>query len=152
MIKSMQKKYLIDAFSHQKKDVGWDFYLERQFVENLFCQRFNYLIGIFAIIIAGAGSAKNQIFLISILIIGFIITFLLSLTLYRAYVKLIILLSILHKMDEKHVFPIVEKEIRAYGRKALFGVNQIIGIYLPLFFNVVLLLASILSILGILKA
>ncbi|RYU93019.1 hypothetical protein [Emticicia agri] len=152
MIKSMSNEFLNEAFKNQKKDIGWDFYAERQFIENLFCQRFNYLIAIYAIIIAGAGSAKNQFFLNCILCIGFIVVFLLSLVLYRAYIKLIILLKILHRLESHHVFPIIETEMKQQGKTALFGVNSLIGVYIPVFFNLTILIGLILSLGGCLKA
>jgi hypothetical protein len=144
--KSLTEKDLINSFNFQYKNVGWDFYAERQFIEELFSQRFNYLIAIFSLFIAAAASVKTQTNLIIVLSLGTVLTTLISITIYRAYIKLIILLKILYKLGDNHVFKVVDKEIKAMGKKALFGVNHIIGVYIPIFCSIILLAGLILAI------
>jgi len=76
--------------------------------------------------------------------LGLFITTLVSLTIYRAYVKLIITLKILHSLDEKHVFPIIGKETKAKGLLALGNVNPIIGIIIPFVFALSFIIAIVL--------
>lgn len=49
-------------------------------MENLFCQRFNFFIVIFSLVIAGAASANTQAKLGSLLWIGCVLCFLIALT------------------------------------------------------------------------
>jgi hypothetical protein len=149
---SLTVEEINQAVLYQKDKIGWDFYSERQFTENLFSTRFNYLIGIFSLFIAASASVKTQSNLIGVLILGTILTLLISLTIYRIFIRLIIILKILYKLDDNHVFPMIDREIKAIGKKAFIGVNQIVGIYIPLFCTSVLFVLTILAVLGILKA
>lgn len=130
-LKSLSKEEIEAAFKYQKENIDWTFYSEREFIENLFNQRFNYLIVMYSLFIAAATTVHTKENLLIVLTLGLVFTSLVSLTIYRAYMKLIIILKILHRLDN-HIFQLIEKEVSAMGRKALFGVNQITGIYIPL--------------------
>jgi hypothetical protein len=130
---------------------NWDMSQERAFIENLFCQRFNFFIVIFSLVIAGAASANTQPKLIAILSIGFLLCFLVALTIYRSYVKLIWILKSLHKLKD-HPVGASSEGIKILRMPKLFGVNWIIGWLIPLLCCLVLLVGAILSIKGILKA
>jgi hypothetical protein len=129
----------------------WDMSQERAFIENLFCQRFNFFIVIFSLVIAGAASANTQEKLSAILWIGFILCFFVALTIYRIYVKLIWILKSLHKLKE-HPVGASSAGIKELRMPKLFGVNWIIGWFIPALCCVILLIGAIQSCRGILKA
>lgn len=131
-----------EAFEKQRKDVGWTFYDEREFVENIFCQRFNFLLIVYSLFITAVATADTPIAKISILFVGVVFTGVLGLVIYRAYIKLIILLKILHSL-EGHVFSTIEIELNAFGKKAFRKVNHYMGIYIPLFCTLTLVLALV---------
>ena len=136
-----------------QKELGWDYYNEREFVENLFCQRFNYFLIIYSLFITASASVKNEKSLIIVLSLGIIMTIAVWLTLYRAFIKLIVNLKILHQIPKDgHVFQIISKEIKSYHwLKRLWGVNDLIGIYIPLFCILTLITGLILVICGCLE-
>lgn len=130
--------------------LGWNFYNEREFLENLFCQRFNFFLVVYTIILAGIATVNSVQGMIIIESIGIVLTIGLWLTLYRAYIKLIILLKILHIIPEKgHVFGIINRELETYCRvKKLWGVNGLIGIAIPVFSILTLCFGLVATLLG----
>ncbi|HKB66322.1 MAG TPA: hypothetical protein VKC61_10735 [Pyrinomonadaceae bacterium] len=132
---------------------SWDMSQERAFVENLFCQRFNFFIVIFSLVIAGAASANTQAKLSAILTIGFFLCLLVALTIYRNYVKLIWILRELHGRKD-HPIAIssagIEQEI--FKMLTLFPVNWIIGWFIPSLCCLILLAGALLSFTCVLKA
>ena|SRR5581483_1006690 len=129
----------------------WDMSQERAFIENLFCQRFNFFIVIFSLVIAGAASANTQTKLAALLWIGFVLCMLVALTLYRAWVKLDWILRYLHA-EVDHPLRVTGEGIANGRLPRLFGVNPIIGIVIPLGCSALLLAGAILATCGRLKA
>jgi hypothetical protein len=129
----------------------WDLSQERVFIENLFCQRFNFFIVIFSLVIAGAAGANTQPKLDAILWVGLVLCTLVALTVYRIYVKLIWVLRSLHKIPEH---PVAQSGVyvKQLGARGLFGVNAIIGIIIPLICCSTLLAGAILASFRILAA
>ena len=148
-LNTLSRKEIQEAFEYQKKNIGWDFYSEREFVENLFSQRFNYLIVMYSVFLTAAAASSSHKNLIIVLSLGVIMVFLVALTVFRAYKKLMVNLKILHKLDKYHVFPIIEKEIQTNGYKGLFGVNPIVGWVIPLFCTSTLFIGLICACLGV---
>src|SRR5258706_8865986 len=103
-LNTISQERLQRAIIDQEK-TGWTFYSEREFIESLFNQRFNYLIVMFSLFITAAASVSSKQNLLIVLFLGLTFSFLMSLTIYRAYVKLIILLDILYKLGGNQVFP-----------------------------------------------
>lgn len=99
----------IKFYEKQKKNGDWTFYDERQFMENLFCTRLNYFFIIFSLILMAAVTVRSNTNLILVLFIGLIIQLLLWFSVNRIYVKLDIVLKILHNLDEHHVFSITNR-------------------------------------------
>ena len=130
---------------------SWDLSQERVHMENLFCQRFNFFIVIFALVIAGASGANTQVKLAALLWIGFVLCVLIALTIYRNYVKLIWILQSLHQIPSH---PVAEAGVAAKNLRwrGLFGVNSIIGIVIPTICCAVLLVGAIAASLEYLKA
>ena len=142
---------LQDGLKYQREHYDWDFNNEREFIENLFCQRFNFLLVIYSLFITAAASTSSQKIMTTVLLLGTLLTLLVSLTIWRAYVKLIINLKILHKMPT-HAFQFIQKETEALGWRALFGVNSIIGFWAPVFCTATLALGTVLAWYEIIKA
>jgi len=103
---------------------------ERNFVENLLCQRFNFLLLTFSVILAGALSAKYLLIATAVLFIGTTICILVSLTIYRIYVKLDHILKLLNDVPN-HPVKIIREKVKALGKKGLFGNLWIIGWVIP---------------------
>jgi len=140
----LKKAEIKEVYEYQMKSTDWTFYSEREFVENLFSNRFNYLLVVYTLFVTAFSAIVGTTNKLIILYLGLLVTFLVSLTIYRAYVKLIITLKILHSLDEKHVFPIISKETKSKGFLALGNVNPIIGIVIPLVFILSFIISIIL--------
>ncbi len=147
---SLDKQTVEAAYNYQKDNTDWTFYSEREFIENLFNQRFNYLIVMYSLFITAAATVNTKQNLLIVLSLGVVFTSLVSLTVYRAYVKLIILLKILHSLDN-HLFQLIDKEVSIMGAKGLFPVNPICGIYIPAIAILSFMLGIILAACDILK-
>lgn len=118
--------------SEQLIDPGaWDMSQEREFLENLLCQRFNFFLVVFSLVAAGAAGANTQRMLVSLLWIGFFVCLFLALTIYRNHVKLDWIHQKLHKA-KGHPIQIVGDAINPLGVKRLFRVTWIIGWFIPL--------------------
>ena len=130
---------------------NWDLSQERAFMENLFCQRFNFFILVFSLVLAGAASANTQLKLVSLLWIGLVLCILVGLTVYRNYVKLNWILEALHGLPS-HPVARTEAGIKVLGKKKLFGVNPIIGIVIPSICCLVLLVAALCSSFSVFRA
>jgi hypothetical protein len=130
---------------------SWDMSQERAFIENLLCQRFNFFIVIFSLVIAGAASANTKAKLVSILWVGATLCVLLALATYRVYVKLIWILRHLHAISD-HPVHVSSEGIKTMGMPILFGVNVIVGVVIPVGCCLVLLTGAILASTEILKA
>jgi hypothetical protein len=129
---------------------SWDLSQERVFIENLFCQRFNFFIVIFSLVVAGSAGANTQIKLCSILWIGEVLCILVALTIYRIYVKLIWILRTLHRIPD-HPVALSGVAAKKLGMRGLFGVNGIIGFIIPVMCCLILLLGAILASIGVLQ-
>lgn len=118
------------AFEFQVSNNLWNFYNEREFLENLLSQRFNYLILVYSLFISAAAvmySNGSEYLLLIIFLIGTIVTRLTCITIYRVYGKMMINLEILDKLGDLHVFPFIRIETKARKIKCE-NANKIIGI------------------------
>jgi hypothetical protein len=131
---------MINVFEYQKKHIGWTFYNEREFIENEFHTRFNFLIATYALFINAiflteANDSNSKMVL---LIIGLLVFTVMCATVNGVYRRLKVLLKILYLLEENHVFPIVDRElkknvlIRFLRVNNLFRSNELMGIYMPL--------------------
>ncbi|WP_294142628.1 hypothetical protein [uncultured Sanguibacteroides sp.] len=137
------------SFEYQKDHNIWNFYNERAFLEQLFCTRFNYFLVMNGLFMGGALSASSQQNLIIILTIGFIFITLMSFVIYRAFIKLIIVLKIIYRLGDKHVFCVIDKEVKSQNNLFSLPVNHIVGIWIPLAAVLIFLVGLILAICGI---
>jgi disulfide bond formation protein DsbB len=130
---------------------SWDMSQERQFIENLLSQRFNFFLVMFTVVLTGAATAKTQTKQTAILVLGFFLCFLVALTVYRIYAKLILILEMLHK-TESHPVAIIGEKIKQRGLKGGFPANSLVGFYIPGFCVFILGIVALVSWCGCLKA
>ena len=130
-----------------QKELGWSYFSEREFVENLVSQRFNYFIVVFSLFITASATVKEVNSLIIILSLGIIIVSIIGFTIYRTHVWLDIVFKILHNLPEKaHLFEIIREEQKKskWIKRHHGSVNKMIGIYIPLFCCLSLIIGLIL--------
>lgn len=134
------------AYDAQCSKGAWTFSDERQFAENLFCQRFNFLLVVYSLIIAGAASTSSALLFKIILSVGLVVTVLTSCTVWRSYAKVIVTLQILYRIAE-HPISVVHRENQArHVLQRSFAVNLVLGVLIPLFCSASLLLGVILAV------
>jgi hypothetical protein len=106
------------------KDGGsprWDISQERAFIENLLGQRFNFLLIVFSIFVAGAVNARSApILQCLVLTLGSVIICLLMLTIRRSQEKLDILLKIIFQ-DKTHPAAVANDLAKGRSRRGLVG-------------------------------
>ena len=78
------------------REYSWTMSDERQFFESLYSQRFNIFILVYSLIVAARIGADNFSDKVFVLLVGFIMTAAVGLSLYRACHKLLLILTVLH--------------------------------------------------------
>lgn len=149
-LKHYSKEELHAALERQLKSYSWTFFDEREFLENLMCQRFNFLLVFYSVFVAAAASAPNQRFLIAVLIIGTALMGGLWAMIWRAYIKFDVAITICYRLEQS-AMDIIDKEARL-SSAALVRVNPLLAIWIPLICLFSLLGGAILATLGILNA
>jgi hypothetical protein len=147
-------KYSIEdirqAYARQRNEYDWDLSQEREFTENLFCQPFNFLLVAYSLFVTAAASTSSQAMLTVVTLAGGFVCFAVSLTIWRGYFKLMVVLRMLYRLEE-HPLSMVDTETQALGWRRLFRVNPILGSYIPAFCTLSLLGAGIASWFGVLR-
>ncbi len=69
------------------------------------------------------------------LFIGSIVVGMISISIYKIYHRLMVILKITYKLGDDHVFPLVKKELDYYTK--LGNVNILIGIFIPLILTII---------------
>lgn len=147
--KQIQKDEIRKAYKFQLNNSDWTFYSEREFVENVLSQRFNYLVLLYSLFISAFVVIDGETNKNILLLLGFFIVSLMGITIYRVYVKLMINLEILDSLEEMHAFHFIRKKTNKNKWYSIFRVNPIIGKWLPLFFSISFLILLLLNVLGI---
>lgn len=96
-----------DTYKKQKEEKktdgsGWDFWDERAHIENILCQRFNYLILCYSLFITAFSVIPGRWSKTIILIVGLIVVFLISLLVRRAWYKLDVNLKFLYVLYDEY--------------------------------------------------
>lgn len=127
------KKYSVEelklALDHQRDKQSWTFFDEREFMENLMCQRFNFLLVFYSIFVAAAASTTNQRLLVAVLMTGAIVTAAVWGMIWRAFVKVDIAITTCYRL-EKSAISIIDEEANL-RHKTLFKVNPLIAKWIP---------------------
>lgn len=135
------------AYARQREAYDWDFSNEREFMENLFCTRFNFLLVAYSLFVTAAATAvSNRELFVFIAFAGATVCFLVSLAIMRAYAKLDVLFKVLYAAFPDHPIAIIDKETAKSGRR-LFRVNPIIAYWVPAFTVLSLVAGGVASIL-----
>lgn len=140
-----------EAFKYQQQNNLWNFYNEREFVEILLSQRFNYLILVYSLFVSAVATVYNlhpKILLVIVFLLGTIVVRLICITIFRIYAKVIINLDILDCLGGKHVFHFIRKETKARKIKYSYA-NKILGVYMPNFCFYTMLLGLFFSVIRI---
>ncbi|RYD95890.1 MAG: hypothetical protein EOP54_14980 [Sphingobacteriales bacterium] len=132
------------AYEFQKEKLDWTFYSEREFIENLLTNRFNFLLVAYSLFVTAFATIEGKTNKIIILSLGLLITFFISITIYRVYQRHILNLKILYDLGDQHVFPFISKELKSKHKNVIKNVNPILGIILPLIFMLTFIAAIIL--------
>jgi disulfide bond formation protein DsbB len=131
-----------------KPNLGdWNMSDEREFMENLLCQRFNFFLVMFSLILAAAFTARPHLDRTLILATGVILSVMVWLTLYRAHVKHHWIMQHLYGRPE-HPAAIVNTEVKKQGRKSFRSVSWFVGVGIPLLCVLVLLVFTVISAIG----
>lgn len=132
------KQLFSNALQVQRDKLGWTFYDERKFIENLIVQRFNFFIMLFGAVLVSAWMQDNNsikpwekifFFLVTITIFT-----LLWALIFRMYYRLKILQRILHHIGGKHhVLHFIEHYSKEDGYKHIFSfqANNHMAITIP---------------------
>jgi len=148
--KVINPKKIRKAYEFQlENSPNWTFFQEREFWETKFHNGFNFLILFYSLFISGFVMAKDREIKIIILSIGFLMSVLMFIYIYRFYFRVIILSKIIYNLGNQYTLPFMYEEVKSQGLKAGFPVDKIIGIIIPLFMNLTFLIGIIALILNI---
>lgn len=133
---------------------SWSMSQEREFIENLLCQRFSFFIVFYSIIVAGSSlTLESQTRLVVILILGSVILTLFATTLFRAQHKLDLILTEIFKIST-HPTTVINnlakdtKIMPWYARFIASGSRRkFIGYTIPAFCVFSLILGAVLAVL-----
>lgn len=99
------------ALNSQKEDGNWNFYLERELLENTLNQRVNFVIAVFALFVTAAATVDSKTNLLVVFATSTFLLAVLTLTTWRVYTRLNVVLIILYDLEGNQVLPFVKKEI-----------------------------------------
>lgn len=116
----------------QLNETGWNFYNERQHVETLFYNRFNFFLMLYGMFVAAIASLEcdcNALFECGLLIFAIIILILVWATLCRNYQTLRMILCILDKgLPAYHSSPILSEYM---GKSRILRSRDLMAIWIP---------------------
>ena len=98
-LKTATHERLNEAYKKQVKEHEWTFFDERKHMEELVCQRFNYMLLAFSLFVTAFATIEGRCNKVIVLIVGLLVLLPISLTVMRAYLKLDILLKIVNKLQ-----------------------------------------------------
>jgi len=142
------KQVEVIAQSYKDEPNKWNLSQERAFQEDLMYRGFHFFILFFSLAIGGAITARSQQHLSILLTIGALVSFAMFLPIYRARVKLLVILRILHRID-KHPVAEVGKLLEESGIWSTYSVVHLIGLWIPLACCLLISLAALLTWAGI---
>lgn len=123
----------------------WNIYQERAFIENLLCQRFNFFILLFSLIITSAATVKSDDMLLfdMIVVSGILLCSCVGITIIRIYSKLDVILKMIYKYESPAMFKEIQNEANKY-KFSFVNVNILIGFYIPVICVLILIALLIL--------
>lgn len=124
----------------------WSFSQEREFIENLLNQRFNFLLVLFSLFFAAGATLDFDRSSGMVMLVGAAVSLLISATIFRAHVKHRWLMKRVY-LTADHPARWAEDHTRKMGWKALGSVGSLIGWILPLICTLFLAVAGLMTIL-----
>lgn len=128
------EKQLDILIQTQHENSGWNFYNERQHVENLFYSRFNFFLVFYGMLIAAIATflststvMENPIMILGLLALGILILLFMQYTLCNVYHTLQIILTLIDGLPSYHSSPIISS-LRDRGNTGI-----LIAFYIPSF-------------------
>lgn len=107
------EKQLETLIKEQQEKSGWNFYHERQHVENLFYSRFNFFLVFYGMLITaiatilGSQKITENSVILGILILGILVLLFMQYTLCNVYHTLQIILTLIDALPSYHSSPII---------------------------------------------
>ncbi len=157
-MQTSQTKANADTNMARELTDAWDMSQERAFIENLLCQRFNFLLVFYSLVVAGAFATNSQVNFNIALTLGAFICTLLSFPIARSQHKLDLILKHIWTTQGEHPskkandwacdLTGVPWLMRYMVRSSRRGM---VGYWVPLFCWVSLWIGAILAWLGFLK-
>ena len=136
---------------------SWDLSQERAFIENLLCQRFNFLLVFYSLVVAGALTTDVPHYVGIILILGALICSLFALPIARAQHKLDLLLVHIGELHPTHPSRLTDVWASDLSRVPMLvrwsvrhSRRDVIGYWIPLICAVTLWIGAILAWTGVL--
>ena len=133
-----QKEEIEEMMQVQKEKTDWNFYHERQHVENLFYNRFNYFLMLYGFFIAAIATLENATncticskIMVGLLIFGIIILIGVWATLWRNYHTLCVVLEIIDNLPDYHSSPILSDYMKKYSKT--IKSKTLMTIFIPAF-------------------
>ena len=117
----------------------WTLEDERAFIENLVCQRFNFLLVFFGLVVAGAVTAQNRTLAIVVLWLGAAVLGALAITVAGAHWKLEQTLALIRDADSQNPITVIS------AKAGHCRVNWLIGYVVPAFCALALLVGAVLG-------
>lgn len=128
----------------------WTMSQEREFMENLFCTRFNFFLVFFSVIVAGAFATTDPVRFRLILALGAALTIPLGLTIARAQTKLNLIIAEIFRNDPLHpaktINDAANDEIKSGGIS--WSMRNWIGYWIPLCCWIALTVGMVAAFLG----
>jgi len=119
------------AFAYQKEN-GWTFHNLMEVTETSFNNRVNFLLVSYSLFLNTYFMVKDNYEKLTILVIGLLIIFLLSISIFRVHTRLRILLYILKHIDDKDVIPFIDKEYKKKRVFRIFSHGTTTGLIIPI--------------------
>jgi len=139
------------ARTYQDEGTKWSLSQERAFQEDIMYRGFHFFILFFSLVIGGTLSARSQQHLSILLTIGCLVSFAMFMPIYRARVKLLLILQILHRV-EQHPVARIGKLMQQRGGWTTYSVVHLIGLWLPLICCLMIVFATVLAYAGVLRS
>jgi hypothetical protein len=139
------------ARNYQDEPAKWSLSQERAFQEDLMYRGFHFFILFISLVIGGTLSARSQQHLSILLTIGCVISFAMFLPIFRARVKLLLILQILHRV-EQHPVARIGRLMNQSGGWTPYSVVHLIGLWIPLICCLMVVIATVLAYTGVLRS
>ena len=113
-----------------RQSVGdWSLSQEREFIENLLCQRFDFLLVFYSLIVAGAFQTQSQLNFALAFTVGALICIVFSISIFRTQKKLDLILDEIESIDEDHPFVRIENMSKTSKMpKSYWGIMKYLGV------------------------